>query len=462
MINANGTVLVSDFGIARMSESATATMVGAGTPAYMAPEQARGEDPTPQTDIYALGVVLFEMLTGGERPFTGESAQTTGSTSEKIRWEQMKLEPPSPRKYNPAISPQLEEIILRCLNKNPAARYSSTLELLVALDTAISQLQAKTGKPIYQNVTLPTSSAASQMQVSQEKNQSQTIPPPKKHAQAAWIVTGSILLIAVILVCGITSVLNSKSQQAQANATSTAQAEAAIEAVVQATNVAETAIAEAKATATAQAQGTAAVEATQAQKLLLIVTPDILANSIILYRGDFSSRPPANEWGLASGTVTTNGILNLQGQNWEANSRPAILGDHQGVLLEFRCSSSAQTELFLQSGNWNTLGMRRWGVYCNSTSDYITSDVYQDTSISLPQAWNGDLVVKPGSWLALLLEVGGSNDFIARIWEPSNPDQYLEMRNVFGKDWSNLKWSFMAGVNQGELDIANYKEIAIP
>jgi len=49
-----GGILLSDFGIARMSESATATMVGAGTPAYMAPEQIRGENPTPQTDIYAL------------------------------------------------------------------------------------------------------------------------------------------------------------------------------------------------------------------------------------------------------------------------------------------------------------------------------------------------------------------------------------------------------------------------
>ena len=66
-------VLVSDFGIARLTDAATATMVGAGTPAYMAPEQVKGLDPVPQTDIYAMGVMLFEMLTGGERPFTGEN-----------------------------------------------------------------------------------------------------------------------------------------------------------------------------------------------------------------------------------------------------------------------------------------------------------------------------------------------------------------------------------------------------
>jgi len=137
MIHKSGKVLVSDFGIARMTESATATMVGAGTPAYMAPEQARGENPTPQTDIYTLGIVLFEMLTGGERPFTGEHARTTGSTSEKVRWEQMHLKPPAPRKLNPAISTDLEAVVLKCLTKEPAERYSSVLEMLNAMQTAV-------------------------------------------------------------------------------------------------------------------------------------------------------------------------------------------------------------------------------------------------------------------------------------------------------------------------------------
>jgi len=138
MIHNNGTVLVTDFGIARMSDAATATMVGLGTPAYMAPEQARGLDPLPQTDIYALGVVLFEMLTGGERPFTGEQSRTTGSTSEKVRWEQINLPPPSPRRWNPNISDELEAVVLKSLAKDPAERYASPLELLNALELALT------------------------------------------------------------------------------------------------------------------------------------------------------------------------------------------------------------------------------------------------------------------------------------------------------------------------------------
>ena len=129
MIQKNGNVLVADFGISRMTEASTVTMVGAGTPAYMSPEQIKGNDPIPQMDIYALGVVLFEMLTGGERPFTGENAQTTGTTSEKVRWEQLQLAAPPPSSYNPAITPDIDAIVLKCLNKSPTSRYLSAMDL---------------------------------------------------------------------------------------------------------------------------------------------------------------------------------------------------------------------------------------------------------------------------------------------------------------------------------------------
>jgi serine/threonine protein kinase len=133
MIEDSGRVLVSDFGIARASEAATATLVGAGTPAYMAPELTRGENPTPHTDIYALGVILFEMLTGGERPFKGEQAEITGSTGEKVRWEQANLEPPLPSHYNRKIPSNLESVVMRCLQKEPSNRFASAQDLLNAL-----------------------------------------------------------------------------------------------------------------------------------------------------------------------------------------------------------------------------------------------------------------------------------------------------------------------------------------
>lgn len=139
MQHINGTVLLSDFGIARLTEGATMTMVGVGTPAYMAPEQVLGETPFPQTDIYSLGVVLYEMLTGGERPFTGEHASTTGTTGEKVRWEHLHLSPPSPRKFNPAISHNLETVVLKCLEKKPTERYPDTQSFLEDLENALNK-----------------------------------------------------------------------------------------------------------------------------------------------------------------------------------------------------------------------------------------------------------------------------------------------------------------------------------
>jgi serine/threonine-protein kinase len=138
LVEKTGRVVVSDFGIARMTDAATATMLGIGTPAYMAPELVQGREPVPQTDIYALGVVLFEVLTGGERPFTGEQAEITGSTGDKVRWEQVNLKPPSPRSWNQSISAELAGLVLKCLEKHPRQRHGNVLELHNAFATAMA------------------------------------------------------------------------------------------------------------------------------------------------------------------------------------------------------------------------------------------------------------------------------------------------------------------------------------
>lgn len=128
LINKNDEIFLTDFGIARGIDSATSTMVGIGTPAYMAPELIKGEDPTPQTDIYALGIVLYEMLTGGERPFTGERATITGTTAEKVRWEHLNEKPKDIRVHNKNISVIQHDFIDRCLDKIPAWRFENVAE----------------------------------------------------------------------------------------------------------------------------------------------------------------------------------------------------------------------------------------------------------------------------------------------------------------------------------------------
>lgn len=134
-----GAAYLADFGIARQIESTTVSLGPSGTPAYMAPEQIRGDPLSPATDIYALGVMLFEMLTG-RRPFLGdepelEAYQAGGApahAADGVRAAHLLLAPPDPRAFNPAIPPGLSEVVLRALAKDPAQRFASTRDMFVA------------------------------------------------------------------------------------------------------------------------------------------------------------------------------------------------------------------------------------------------------------------------------------------------------------------------------------------
>ena len=97
-----------------------------GSPAYMAPEQVRGEASSPATDVYALGVVLYEMVTG-ELPFLGESAFSTAL-------KRLQEPPPSPRRLVPDLDPAWERVILRCLERKPEDRFPRAGEAARALE----------------------------------------------------------------------------------------------------------------------------------------------------------------------------------------------------------------------------------------------------------------------------------------------------------------------------------------
>ena len=132
LVGVDNRVYVSDFGVARIMSG----IARQGTPTHMAPEQFQGGLVDARTDVYALGVLLFELATGGNRPFVGESHGSSGATlEERIGWEHQHQPPPPPRQYNSAVSPALEAVILRALEKQPASRFGSMLELLAALET---------------------------------------------------------------------------------------------------------------------------------------------------------------------------------------------------------------------------------------------------------------------------------------------------------------------------------------
>lgn len=124
MLLQDGTIKVTDFGIARFSDKATRTMTeqAIGSVHYIAPEQARGDVTDGKTDIYSVGVMLYEMLTG-KLPFDGDSAVT-------VALMQLQSTPKHPREVNPGIPIGLEQITMKAMQKQPSARYTSAAEML--------------------------------------------------------------------------------------------------------------------------------------------------------------------------------------------------------------------------------------------------------------------------------------------------------------------------------------------
>lgn len=136
MVQQDGNIKVMDFGIARAKNShLTQDNSVLGTAHYVSPEQTQGKELGPTTDIYSLGVVMYEASTG-RVPFDGDDAIT-------VALKQVNEQPLPPSQVNPAVDPSLEGIILKCMQKNPAARFQTADELARVLrDYLAGRIQA--------------------------------------------------------------------------------------------------------------------------------------------------------------------------------------------------------------------------------------------------------------------------------------------------------------------------------
>jgi serine/threonine protein kinase len=141
MLNTHGQVILMDFGIAKIvgSQRHTATGAVVGTAMYMSPEQIKGQQPDRRTDIYSLGVTLFEMVSG-HPPFEADSAMT-------LMMMHMNDPVPNVRNLNPEVPEALVAVINKALEKDPDQRYQTCAQMAAALRNALTQLSATGSTP---------------------------------------------------------------------------------------------------------------------------------------------------------------------------------------------------------------------------------------------------------------------------------------------------------------------------
>jgi tRNA A-37 threonylcarbamoyl transferase component Bud32 len=126
MVDRNGNVKIMDFGVARVFSNSAPTTMGmfVGTPAYMPPEQVEGREADQRSDIYALGLILYELLTG--------SVVVKADTPLAVAYKQVHDPVPLPRSVDPGIPENVQTVILRCLEKDPEHRFQTIEQLLAA------------------------------------------------------------------------------------------------------------------------------------------------------------------------------------------------------------------------------------------------------------------------------------------------------------------------------------------
>jgi eukaryotic-like serine/threonine-protein kinase len=190
MVTREGQVKVMDFGIARLTttaETIAQTAAVLGTAAYLSPEQAQGQRVDRRTDIYSLGCVLYELLTGAP-PFSGETAMA-------VAMQHVQEVPAAPSLRNPEISPQMDAVVMKALAKNPANRYQTAAEFRDDLD------RIRRGELVSATPLLPAA-APTEVIHHQAGPATAMLPPGEEEGRKWWVVPLIVLAILAILAGG--------------------------------------------------------------------------------------------------------------------------------------------------------------------------------------------------------------------------------------------------------------------
>ena len=198
MVSATGAVKITDFGIARTANVMTMTGQVLGTPNYMSPEQVVGKTVDGRSDLFSVGVMLYEMVTG-ERPFDGQSITT-------IMYKIVHVTPVAPNKLDQTIHPGLSRIIEKCLAKSPEKRYQGAAEVSAALQNytmATADLRSVLEQPTLEMTVsgtgVPSVPATTPEQPSpkQTATPAQSVSPPRARRNAFRRIAAVIVILGV-------------------------------------------------------------------------------------------------------------------------------------------------------------------------------------------------------------------------------------------------------------------------
>ena len=204
LVTADGRAKVTDFGIARAVSSATVTHTGdiVGSVHYLSPEQAKGLQSDERSDLYSLGIILYELLTG-KVPYDGE-------TPIAIALKHLQEEAPLPSKLNPRVSRDLENVVMKATAKSADQRYASAKEFLEDLGKVRSGRSVDAQDFLDMEATRvhkslrPVSEAAGVPNKSAERGQEAQADPERKPGsrKKRWLWTGGIVLVLLLLLGG--------------------------------------------------------------------------------------------------------------------------------------------------------------------------------------------------------------------------------------------------------------------
>jgi serine/threonine-protein kinase len=200
IMDEEGRARVTDFGIARAGAS-DMTLTGSimGTAQYLSPEQAQGHAVSGASDLYSVGVILYELLTGAV-PFEGETAVA-------IAFKQVSATPRPPSELNPGLAPSLDAVVLRALAKNPAERYADADELIAALERERKALPAYAGAPYDRHHTsehpLPARGAAGALLLAPGGALAEEYPPGPQDERVRRRRRALLWTLAALLAVGL-------------------------------------------------------------------------------------------------------------------------------------------------------------------------------------------------------------------------------------------------------------------